>query len=196
MRLIVQLQTKDGKRTGVGNFSDLAGSEKTKKTVATGKFFDQAKSINLSLSALGNVISALTTRKKGRHVPYRDSKLTFLLQDALGGNTKTSLVITCSSEKYNFDETVNTLRFASRAKQMKNTVAVNKQVSSAELQVMIGAYKKKLGVANATILRLQKLITLMRSPSYNDEQYGSQIDMYLAEVCPIDMYLCCLVDEF
>eukprot|EP01083_Nonionella_stella_P083193 229893_1 len=170
------------------NFADLAGSERIKKTGATGLLLEQAKSINLSLSTLGNVISALTTKKKGKHIPYRDSKLTFLLQDSLGGNTKTSLIVTCSSEKYNYEETLSTLRFATRAKQMTNKVTVNKQLSIKELQIVVEVYKQKLGVAHQVIGRLQKLIMLMRSPSYNAEQYGSTIDLYLKELSnlPVD----------
>lgn len=79
---------------------DLAGSEKVGKTGAAGKRLDEAKNINKSLSALGNVINALTDGKS-QHVPYRDSKLTRVLQDSLGGNAKTSLIITCSPSIYN-----------------------------------------------------------------------------------------------
>ena len=171
-------------KTSKVNFADLAGSEKVKKTGATGDLLEQAKAINQSLSALGNVISALTT-KGHKHIPYRDSILTFLLQDALGGNTKTSLVVTCSSETYNYDETVSTLRFATRAKQMTNKVKVNKVMSVAELQIMIAVLKKKLGKANAIISRLQSLVKLMRSANYNSEEHGSQIDQYLSELAKV-----------
>jgi kinesin family member 17 len=74
--------------------------------------------INLSLSALGNVISALVDGK-GKHIPYRDSKLTRLLQDSLGGNTKTLMVAAVSPADYNYDETLSTLRYANRAKNIK-----------------------------------------------------------------------------
>ena len=84
----------------------------------------EATKINLSLSALGNVISALVDGKS-KHIPYRDSKLTRLLQDSLGGNTKTVMIACISPADYNFDETMSTLRYASRAKSIKNKPKVN-----------------------------------------------------------------------
>jgi len=92
---------------------DLAGSEKVGKTGATGQTLDEAKGINKSLSALGNVINALTDGKS-KHVPYRDSKLTRLLQESLGGNSRTTLIINCSPSSYNEEETLSTLRFGIR----------------------------------------------------------------------------------
>jgi kinesin family protein 5 len=104
----------------------LAGSEKVEKTEATGTTLDEAKMINKSLSALGNVINALTESKgKNSFVPYRDSKLTRILQESLGGNSQTCLVITCSMSQYNDRETLSTLRFGNRAKSIKNAVKQN-----------------------------------------------------------------------
>ena len=163
------------------SFADLAGSEKVKKSGATGGTLEQAKAINLSLSALGNVIFALTATKK-RHVPYRDSKLTHLLKDSLGGNTKTSLIVTCSSDEYNFSETVSTLKFATRAKKMKNTVSVNQQLSTKELQTLVEIYKKKLGEANETIAKLNAIVNKMRKSSNKFEFFGAEIDEILKEV--------------
>lgn len=80
----------------------MAGSERINKTGAQGDRLQEAKNINLSLSALGNVISALVDGKS-HHIPYRDSKLTRLLQDSLGGNTKTVMIANCSPADYNFD---------------------------------------------------------------------------------------------
>lgn len=91
-------------------FVDLAGSEKIAKTQVSGAQLEEAKNINKSLSALGNVINALTSEKK-EHVPYRDSKLTRLLQDSLGGNSKTTLILACSPCAYNDKETLSTLRY-------------------------------------------------------------------------------------
>ena len=85
------------------NLVDLAGSERQAKTGATGDRLKEATKINLSLSALGNVISALVDGKS-QHIPYRDSKLTRLLQDSLGGNTKTVMCANCGPAGYNFDE--------------------------------------------------------------------------------------------
>jgi kinesin family protein 5 len=85
--------TKSGKL----NLADLAGSEKVNKTGATGDTLEEAKKINQSLSALGNCIMALTKSRRG-HIPYRDSKLTHILRESLGGNSKTTLLITCSPD--------------------------------------------------------------------------------------------------
>jgi kinesin family protein 5 len=94
------------------NLADLAGSEKVGKTGATGELLEEAKKINQSLSALGNCIMSLT--KKSGHIPYRDSKLTFILRESLGGNAKTTLLIACSPHMFNIEETVSTLRFGQR----------------------------------------------------------------------------------
>merc|ERR1719245_415024 len=103
-------------RKGKLNLVDLAGSERQSKTEASGDRLKEANKINLSLSALGNVISALVDGKSS-HIPYRDSKLTRLLQDSLGGNTKTVMVANCGPADWNYDETLSTLRYAYRAKQ-------------------------------------------------------------------------------
>jgi hypothetical protein len=100
---------KDHVRAGKLNLVDLAGSERQKKTGASGDRLKEGSKINLSLSALGNVISALSDGG-GKHIPYRDSKLTRLLQDSLGGNTKTLMVAALSPADYNYDETLSTLR--------------------------------------------------------------------------------------
>lgn len=94
---------------------DLAGSEKVAKTGASGQTLDEAKTINKSLTTLGQVITALTDGKS-THVPYRDSKLTRILSESLGGNSKTCLIITCSPSIYNEQETISTLKFGKRAK--------------------------------------------------------------------------------
>ena len=111
-------------KTGKLILVDLAGSEMVKKTNATGQQLDEAKTINKSLSALGLVINALTDDKM-THVPYRDSKLTRVLQDSLGGNSKTVLIVACSPSAYNASETVSTLRFGARAKNIENKAKVN-----------------------------------------------------------------------
>ncbi|GMF30850.1 unnamed protein product [Phytophthora lilii] len=105
---------------------DLAGSEKVQKTAATGVRMDEAKYINKSLSALGNVINALTDEKI-KHIPYRDSKLTRLLQSSLGGNAKTHLLLTCSANSQHLEETVSTLRFGSRAMNIQNSPHINNE---------------------------------------------------------------------
>jgi len=115
------------------NLVDLAGSERQSKTGATGDRLKEANKINLSLSALGNVISALVDGKSS-HIPYRDSKLTRLLQDSLGGNTKTVMIANISPASDNYDETLGTLRYASRAKNIKNQPKVNEDPKDAMLR--------------------------------------------------------------
>lgn len=93
----------------------------------------EATKINLSLSALGNVITALVDGKT-KHIPYRDSKLTRLLQDSLGGNTKTVMIAAVSPSNDSFEETMSTLRYASRAKSIKNKPKINEDPKDAKLR--------------------------------------------------------------
>ncbi|CAH8522665.1 unnamed protein product [Schistosoma turkestanicum] len=120
-------------RAGKLNLVDLAGSERQTKTGTTGDRFKEATKINLSLSALGNVISALVDSKV-KHIPYRDSKLTRLLQDSLGGNTKTLMIACLSPADNNYDETLSTLRYANRAKNICNKPRINEDPKDALLR--------------------------------------------------------------
>lgn len=148
---ISQKNLKDGSsKSGKLYLVDLAGSEKVGKTGAQGTTLDEAKMINKSLSALGNVINALTDGKSG-HIPYRDSKLTRILQESLGGNSRTTLIINCSPSSYNEAETLSTLRFGNRAKSIKNKAKVNQERSAAELKAL-------LSKAEAEIERLKAYI--------------------------------------
>ena len=97
---------------------DLAGSEKVRKSGVRGQNLEETKKINLSLSCLGNVVHALTNGSD--HVPYRNSKLTRILKDSLSTDTNTSIITTCSLEKADFQETLSTIKFAVRAKKIKN----------------------------------------------------------------------------
>lgn len=112
---------------------DLAGSERIAKTGAQGDRLKEATKINLSLSTLCHVISCLID-PKSIYVPYRDSKLTRLLQDSLGGNTKTVMIANVGPADYNFDETINTLRYASRAKSIQNKPKINEDPKDALLR--------------------------------------------------------------
>ena len=113
-------------KVGKLNLVDLAGSERVNVTGATGKRLEESKSINQSLSALGNVISALTAPKGKRpHIPYRDSKLTRILENSLGGNCKTTMMTMISPSYDSFNESLSTLKFATRAKKIKNEARVN-----------------------------------------------------------------------
>jgi kinesin family protein 3/17 len=111
------------------NLVDLAGSERVRVTGATGKRLEECKKINQSLSALGNVISALTEPKLSRtHIPYRDSKLTRILEDSLGGNCRTTMMAMISPAFDSLPETLSTLKFATRAKKVKNEARINEDV--------------------------------------------------------------------
>ncbi|XP_043278808.1 kinesin-like protein KIF3B [Venturia canescens] len=137
-----------GIRVGRLNLVDLAGSERQSKTGSSGERLKEASKINLSLSALGNVISALVDGKT-THVPYRDSKLTRLLQDSLGGNSKTIMVANIGPASYNYDETLTTLRYANRAKNIKNKPRINEDPKDALLrqyQEEISRLKEKLAM--------------------------------------------------
>lgn len=148
---IIIEQEEDGRtRMGKLNLVDLAGSERLAKTEATGQRAKEAANINKSLLTLGNVISALVTGSK--HVPYRDSKLTQLLQDSLGGNAKTCMMATLGPAIYNYDETLSTLLYATRAREIKNIPKINEDPKDAllgQLKAQIDALKKQLEEQNA-----------------------------------------------
>ena len=155
---INQKSLKDfSQRTGKMFLVDLAGSEKVAKTGATGKTLDEAKNINLSLTCLGKVINSLTDGKSN-HIPYRDSKLTRVLQDSLGGNSKTSLIITCSPSPFNESETIGTLRFGERAKSIKNKPKVNREFTVAELKLMLARAEETIMKRNKYIEELEDLL--------------------------------------
>jgi kinesin family protein 5 len=155
MLTVTQNNLKDySAKTGKLYLVDLAGSEKVSKTGAEGKRLDEAKNINKSLTTLGMVIYALTDGKS-THVPYRDSKLTRVLQDSLGGNSKTSLIITCSPSPYNDQETLSTLRFGVRAKSIKNKPKVNRDYTVVELKMMLAKAQEQLLFKDKRISELE-----------------------------------------
>ena len=130
---------------------DLAGSERLAKTQATGDRLKEATKINLSLSTLCHVISSLID-PKSTYIPYRDSKLTRMLQDSLGGNTKTVMIANVGPSEYNYDETINTLRYASRAKSIKNKPRINEDPKDAllrEYQEEISKLREQLTALNS-----------------------------------------------
>uniref|UniRef100_A0AC35TYJ1 Kinesin motor domain-containing protein n=1 Tax=Rhabditophanes sp. KR3021 TaxID=114890 RepID=A0AC35TYJ1_9BILA len=155
-------EEKETIRMGKLNLVDLAGSERQSKTGATGDRFKEATKINLSLSALGNVISALVDGKS-KHIPYRDSKLTRLLQDSLGGNTKTIMIACISPSDNNYDETLSTLRYANRAKNIKNKPKINEDPKDALLR----EYQEEIS----------RLKALVQNPNANTERRKSVIDI-------------------
>jgi kinesin family protein 3/17 len=183
---IEQSMTAGPQRTRVGklNLVDLAGSERLSKTEVSGEMAKQGIKINQSLLCLGNVISALATAAK--HIAYRDSKLTQLLQDSLGGNAKTVMVATLGPANYNYDETLSTLLYASRARDIKNAPIINEDPKDAlinQFVAEIDALKRRLQaqsqnpiVADPDFLQRLKdqhdaqLRSLMTEKSMNEEQ--------------------------
>ncbi|XP_069693014.1 kinesin-like protein KIF3B isoform X2 [Periplaneta americana] len=177
---------KMGIRVGKLNLVDLAGSERQSKTGATGERLKEASKINLSLSALGNVISALVLSSgKPLHIPYRDSKLTRILQDSLGGNSKTIMVANIGPASYNYDESLTTLRYANRAKNIKNKPRVNEDPKDAllrEYQIEIARLKTLLAerLKQREALELQRLKVAQHKKKHeesddsNDEQQDNK----------------------
>ena len=128
-------------KIGKLNLVDLAGSERIKISGATGRQLEESKKINKSLSALGNVIYALTDPKKNKHIPYRDSKLTRLLENSLGGNCKTTMIAMISPAENSFNESYSTLNFAKRAKSIKNKAMINEDIDH---NALIRQYESEL----------------------------------------------------
>ncbi|CAL8133721.1 unnamed protein product [Orchesella dallaii] len=160
-------------RKGKLNLVDLAGSERQAKTGATGDRLKEATKINLSLSALGNVISALVDGKS-KHIPYRDSKLTRLLQDSLGGNTKTLMVACVSPADNNYDETLSTLRYANRAKNIKNKPRINQDPKDA----LLSQYQEEIRQLREMLEKQQSMgIPDMLTESPLNFQSNSSVDL-------------------
>ena len=134
---------KDGSiKSAKLNLVDLAGSERISKTGAAGKILEEAKKINQSLTSLGRVILALSTGEA--HVPFRDSKLTHLLKESLGGNSKTTLICTCSQRNQHFEESFSSLKFAQRTKLVKNKAVTNIVKSPEQMRLLIIKLKNEI----------------------------------------------------
>ena len=165
---------------------DLAGSEKVGKTGASGQTLEEAKKINKSLSALGMVINSLTDGKS-THIPYRDSKLTRILQESLGGNSRTTLIINCSPSSYNDAETLSTLRFGVRAKAIKNKAKINAEPSPVEMKRLLKKAQHQVTTYENYVLSLEGEVQSWRSgetvpkdrwapPLLNDSVVGARAE--------------------
>ncbi|CAK9801024.1 Osmotic avoidance abnormal protein 3 [Anthophora quadrimaculata] len=167
-------KTENTVKRGRLHLVDLAGSERQARTGATGDRLKEAASINLSLSALGNVISALAAGQ-GRHVPYRDSKLTRLLRDSLGGNARTLMIACVSPSDMDAEETLSTLRYAARARCIKNKPVINEDPKDALLrqyQLELQRLKKLLESGDQSILKELS----MKELNEEEEKYVEEVE--------------------
>ncbi|KAK3794959.1 hypothetical protein RRG08_001105 [Elysia crispata] len=149
---------------------DLAGSERTKRTMAEGERLKEGININKGLLALGNVISALGEEgdHKRKHIPYRDSKLTRILQDSLGGNSHTLMIACVSPADSNIEETLNTLRYADRARKIKNKPIINRDPQTAEimrLKTLVQELQSQLHGGIPSALMKHENVDIMSSTS-------------------------------
>ncbi|KAH9699112.1 kinesin-like protein KIN-7N [Citrus sinensis] len=188
-RMVIESKGKDNDssstdaiRVSVLNLVDLAGSERIAKTGADGVRLKEGKHINKSLMALGNVINKLSDGVKQRgHIPYRDSKLTRILQPALGGNAKTSIICTIAPEEDHIEETKGTLQFASRAKRITNCVQVNEILTDAALlkrqKLEIEELRRKLQGSHAGVLEQEILKLRNDMLKYELEREKLQLEL-------------------
>ncbi|XP_020295594.1 kinesin-like protein KIF21A isoform X2 [Pseudomyrmex gracilis] len=154
------------------HFVDLAGSERLKRTGATGDRAKEGISINCGLLALGNVISALGDKtKKALHIPYRDSKLTRLLQDSLGGNSQTVMIACVSPSDRDFMETLSTLKYANRARNIKNKVTINQDKSSRT----IASLRREIQQLQLELMEYRQGKRLVGEDGVNDAWHENQM---------------------
>lgn len=177
-----QNNSEDGTlRSGKLHLVDLAGAEMAGRAQVTGKRLDEAKLINKSLTTLGIVVRALADGE-GKHIPYRDSKLTRLLQDALGGNSRTTMLITCSPDPECLEETANTFRFAARAKEVRTLPKENKETTISELRILLAKTELELSLRTRQLESLEQSMFLENSRiATQEEPEGEDKDTLLLE---------------
>ena len=170
------------------NLVDLAGSERTKVTGAKGKQLEESKRINKSLSALGNVINALTDPKGNGYIPYRDSKLTRLLQDSLGGNCKTTMITMISPSQNFISETLSSLSFSKRAKKIKNKPKINEEINHKDLisqyEIQLKNLRNELSKKNELLQKniiMKQVHQLTEEKKHIMEQLEQTSQMYYKE---------------
>ena len=163
----IESHLKQSFKVGKLNLVDLAGSERVRLSGATGQRLKESQQINRSLAQLGNVISALTEAKSRQHIPYRDSKLTRMLEDSLGGNCKTTMMAMISPAFEAMQETISTLKFANRAKNIKNEAKVNEDLDQKSL---LRKYEKELRELRAALEERSKNVVDKRRLLELDEQ--------------------------
>ncbi|KAI9575068.1 kinesin heavy chain-like [Glossina fuscipes] len=164
--------------SGTLYFLDLAGSEKVSKTGANGVVLNEAKIINKSLSALGNVISALSDSKK-THIPYRDSKLTRILQESLGGNARTTVLLCCSPADTSESETKSTLEFGRRAKNIKNVAFIDERCSAEKWKILYERQVWQMRQLENELIRWRngELVRPSEQVNFADSMYSSSSDI-------------------
>jgi kinesin family protein 3/17 len=156
------------------NLVDLAGSERVRQSGAQGQRLEESKRINKSLSALGNVIAALTDRTGRAHIPYRDSKLTRILEDSLGGNCRTTMLATISPALEAFQETLSTLKFANRAKNIQNAPRINEDVDE---KALLRRYERELKQLRASLeSRSQNVVDKSRLIEVEEQRRRAEQD--------------------
>eukprot|EP00929_Paragymnodinium_shiwhaense_P084267 TRINITY_DN45039_c0_g1_i1.p1 TRINITY_DN45039_c0_g1~~TRINITY_DN45039_c0_g1_i1.p1 ORF type:complete len:1216 (+),score=293.47 TRINITY_DN45039_c0_g1_i1:105-3752(+) len=167
-------------RVGRLNLVDLAGSERPRLTGAVGQRLEETKKINQSLSTLGNVISALTEKRPRQHIPYRDSKLTRLLEDSLGGNCRTTLMAMVSPASEAFGETLSTLKFAHRAKAIRNTPQVNEDVDQRTLlrryEAELKALREELRQRSQNVVDKRQLLEVEEDRRRAEEDFAAAVN--------------------
>eukprot|EP00792_Barthelona_sp_PAP020_P002948 TRINITY_DN1461_c0_g1_i1.p1 TRINITY_DN1461_c0_g1~~TRINITY_DN1461_c0_g1_i1.p1 ORF type:complete len:945 (-),score=251.74 TRINITY_DN1461_c0_g1_i1:188-3022(-) len=167
------------------NLADLCGSEKIKKTGVTGQTLKEAKKINLSLSTLGHVIHLLAANKMS-YIPFRDSKLTFILRESFGGNCRSVLLATCSPHSIHLNETISTLRFAEQAACISNIVKVNAQLSYDELKRLVKQLKEDNARLKERLSMFETNPDAIQSQVHKNEERNDMIQTTVESI-PLDI---------